>query len=227
MNSKRKAGFTLVEVLVAMVFFLICSIGLVSFTMMSLAARTTLGKRQEAYAIALDIAERLRSLPADSPLVKPKDTNASKYLKYNSDTGELVDCTNNPVSTEMFANPLGSNLLYIYDADHDGNLASSEIYGTANPEIDHPDTSGTSVTSYDSINPVRKTDSGTTFYGIWSVRYYPCGYSNQAKIVVTVYWIEPEPRDTSVADVVSGINNRVYSLKKITVTTDRAYRVAR
>jgi prepilin-type N-terminal cleavage/methylation domain-containing protein len=225
MNTKANSGFTLVEVLVAMVFFLICSIGLVSFTIMSLGERKTIERRQEAYAMALDIAERLRFISAGNEIVRPKAANANKYLRYNKDTGNLEDCSSgNEIATETFANPIGSNALYIYDVDHNGVLSSTEIYEAANAEVDHPNTS---VASYDSVNPIRKTSNGTTFYGIWSVRYFPCNYSDQAKIIVTVYWIEPEPKDVSVANVLDGINNGVYRLKRLTITTDRAYKVAR
>ncbi len=221
----RERGFTLVEVLVAMVFFLICSVGLLSFTMLSLGERKSIEKRQQAYAVAFDIAERLRSLPSGSDLVRPTPSHEGTYLCYREDTGVLVLCnTSQEVMTSTYGNPVGSGTLYLYDANHDGVFDTSELNVSANAEVDHPNDT---ATGYDAISPVRRMTDGTTFYGMWSVRYFPLNYNDQAKVFITVYWIEPEPKDGSPGNVVAGINSGSYRLKRVTITTDRAYKVAR
>lgn len=219
------SGFTLVEVLVAMVFFLICSVGLLTFTMMSLSERKSIERRIFAYSMLSDVVERLRNIP-DSKIVKPNTSHESNYIEYSG--GKVKTCGSGSGSEEgldpwEFVNPVGSGQLYLYDSDHDGELDSGDITTSANANIDHP----TLGTDYSGIAPIRKDSSGRTYYAVWSIRYFPCGYSSQAKIFAAVYWIEPEPSDSSSEEVVSKINSGVYRLKHVTVTTDRMYGVSR
>lgn len=214
------SGFTLVEVLVAMVFFLICSVGLLTFTMMSLSERKSIERRSFAYSMLSDVVERLRNIP-DSKIVKPNTSHESNYIEYSG--GKVKTCgSGSEVDPWEFVNPVGSGQLYLYDSDHDGELDSGDIT-SANANIDHP----TLGTDYSGIAPIRKDSSGRTYYAVWSIRYFPCGYSSQAKIFAAVYWIEPEPTSSDSSEVVSKINSGVYRLKHVTVTTDRMYGVSR
>jgi prepilin-type N-terminal cleavage/methylation domain-containing protein len=215
------SGFTLVEVLVAMVFFLICSVGLLTFTMMSLSERKSIERRIFAYSMLSDVVERLRNIP-DSKIVKPNTSHESNYIEYSE--GKVKTCgSGSEVDPWEFVNPVGSGQLYLYDSDHNGKLDSGDIT-SANANIDHP----TLGTDYSGIAPIRKDSNGRTYYAVWSIRYFPCGYSSQqAKIFAAVYWIEPEPSDSSSEEVVSKINSGVYRLKHVTVTTDRMYGVSR
>lgn len=220
-NRQGKEGFTLVEVLVAMVFFLICSVGLVSFTVMAIGERKNIEKRHQAYAIAQDIAERLRGVPNNSPLIRPSSSNENVYVRYDGD--ELKYCSPlSSVTTSDFS-PLGNGLLSLYDANHNGQIESSEIHGNANSRLDHPNSS----LNYSTIQPIRKMPDGTTFYAVWGVRYMPCNIQEkQAKIFITVYWIEPEPADSDVTTVLQKISSNKYKLKTVSYTMDRFYRVA-
>ena len=224
------SGFTLVEVLVAMVFFLICSVGLLTFTMMSLSERKSIERRIFAYSMLSDVVERLRNIP-DSKIVKPNTSHESNYIEYSGKKVKTCESGREVEDPWEFVNPnpVGSGQLYLYDSDHDGELDSGDITTSANANIDHP-TLGTdySVSDYSGIAPIRKDSSGRTYYAVWSIRYFPCGYSSQqAKIFAAVYWIEPEPSDSSSEEVVSKINSGVYRLKHVTVTTDRMYGVSR
>ncbi|MCR6624662.1 MAG: prepilin-type N-terminal cleavage/methylation domain-containing protein [archaeon YNP-LCB-024-027] len=221
------SGFTLVEVLVAMVFFLICSVGLLTFTMMSLSERKSIERRIFAYSMLSDVVERLRNIP-DSKIVKPNTSHESNYIEYSG--GKVKTCgsvSEGDLDPWEFVNPVGSGQLYLYDSNHDGELDSGDITSD-NANIDHPTLgTGYSVSDYSGIAPIRKDSNGRTYYAVWSIRYFPCGYSSQAKIFAAVYWIEPEPSDSSSEEVVSKINSGVYRLKHVTVTTDRMYGVSR
>ena len=222
------SGFTLVEVLVAMVFFLICSVGLLTFTMMSLGERKSIERRIFAYNMVSDIVKRLRSIP-DSKIVKPNTSHEGNYIEYDETTGRIKTCGGgSEIDPWTFINPVGNGKLYLYDSNHNGVLDGGEINSSANSNIDHP-TSGTgySVSDYSGIDPIRKDSTGRTYYAVWSVRYFPCGYSSQAKIFAAVYWIEPEPTESNSSEVASNINSGIYRLKHVTVTTDRFYGVSR
>ncbi|MCX7823145.1 MAG: prepilin-type N-terminal cleavage/methylation domain-containing protein [Syntrophobacterales bacterium] len=221
MKNKNQKGFTLLEVLVAMVFFLICSIGLVSFTVMAIGERKNIERRHQAYAIAQDIAERLRGIPNNSNLIRPTSSNENTYIRY--DEGEIKYCSSLSVVTTSEFSPLGNGLLFLYDSNHDGEIGTSEINISSNPKIDHPNSS----MNYDIIKPIRKVPDGTTFYTIWGVRYMPCNIpERQAKIFITVYWIEPEPTDDDVSVVAQKISSNIYRLKTVSYTTDRFYGVS-
>ncbi len=220
---RKEKGFTIIEVLIAMSFFLLCSIGLMTFTMMTLKERKIIERRHQAYAFANDMVERLRFLPSNSDLVEPQPSHEGDHVKLED--GKLVYCDGGQqVDINSITNPIGGGTLYLYDKDHDGNLDSSEVNNSANPEIDHPTTN---VADYNGLMPIRQTTDGTTFYCVWAVRYFPCNSSNQSKIFIKVYWIEPEPQEENPQNVVSGITNGKYQLKEITIATDRAYKVVR
>jgi hypothetical protein len=218
------SGFTLVEVLVAMVFFMICSLGLLTFTMMTFGERKSIERRNFAYAMASDIAEQLKFLPPDNALVKPLGSHSNIFLKYEN--GEIKDYDGQPVNMWDLVNPLPLNQggLYLYDANHNGTLESSEINPSVNDKIDHPSSSD-ATSDLSIVRPIRKSPDGTTYYAVWSVRYFPYNVSDQAKVVIAVYWIEPEPTEDDASEVASKISNGVYRLKNVTISTDIVYGV--
>ena len=46
--------------------------------------------------------------------------------------------------------------------------------------------------------------------------------TNLRKIFVTVYWIDPEPKDTTVSAVQTKIDNGTYKTKSVSVVVDKA-----
>ncbi|MEJ5301510.1 MAG: hypothetical protein WHS38_11030 [Thermodesulforhabdaceae bacterium] len=226
-EGREISGFTLLEVLVAMLFFMLCSVGLLAFTMTSIGERKSIERRSFAYNMIDDVIERLRGLPVEqgaqlSQLVRPSSAHEDEYFKY--DEGKIKTCSGgNIVDTWTLINPLGNGNLYLYDSNHNGQIDSGEINSTANSQIDHP----SSGNDYSAIIPIRKDASGTTYYSVWTVRYFPCGFQSQVKIFAAVYWIEPEPTESESSAVVSKINSGVYKLKRVTTVTDRVYGVSR
>jgi len=216
------SAFTLVEVLVAMVFFMICSLGLLTFTMMTFGERKSIERRNFAYAMASDIAEQLKFLPSTNALVKPLDSHSNIFLKYEN--GEMKDCGGQSVNMWELVNPLNQEGLYLYDANHNGTLDGSEINPSVNDKIDHPSSSD-ATSDLSIVRPIRRSPDGTTYYAVWSVRYLPCNVSDQAKVVIAVYWIEPEPTEGDASEVASKISNGVYKLKNVIVSTDIVYGV--
>jgi hypothetical protein len=216
------SAFTLVEVLVAMVFFMICSLGLLTFTMMTFGERKSIERRNFAYAMASDIAERLKFLPSNNALVKPLDSHSNIFLKYEN--GEMKDCGGQSVNMWELVNPLNQEGLYLYDANHNGTLDGSEINPSVNDKIDHP-SSNDATSDLSIVRPIRRSPDGTTYYAVWSVRYLPCNVSDQTKVVIAVYWIEPEPTEGDASEVASKIYNGVYRLKNVTISTDIVYGV--
>jgi hypothetical protein len=114
--------------------------------------------------------------------------------------------------------------LYLYDANHNGTLESSEIKSSVNDKIDHPSSSD-ATSDLSIVRPIRRSPDGTTYYAVWSVRYFPCNVSDQAKVIIAVYWIEPEPTEGDASEVASKISNGVYRLKNVTISTDIVYGV--
>ena len=225
------SAFTLVEVLVAMVFFMICSLGLLTFTMMTFGERKSIERRNFAYAMASDIAEQLKFLPSTNALVKPLDSHSNIFLKYDENKeNEMVYCDGGQsVNMWELVNPLNQGGLYLYDANHNGTLESSEINPSVNDKIDHPSSSD-ATSDLSIVRPIRRSPDGTTYYAVWSVRYLPCNVSDQDKVVIkvviaAVYWIEPEPMEDDASEVASKISNGVYKLKNVTISTDIVYGV--
>ena len=82
---------------------------------------------------------------------------------------------------------------------------------------------GARGSSYDSINPIRAYRN-TTYYAVWSIAYLPCNTSStdRRKIFVTVYWIDPEPSDSGIADVQTKIAAGTYTIKSVSLIVDKA-----
>jgi prepilin-type N-terminal cleavage/methylation domain-containing protein len=91
---------------------------------------------------------------------------------------------------------------------------------TLTGRIDHPNAAGS---AYDSINPIRAYRN-TTYYAVWSIAYLPCNTSStdRRKIFVTVYWIDPEPTDTTTAAVQTKIQNGTATVKSVSIVVDKA-----
>lgn len=243
MNNKK--GFTLIELLIAMTIILIVSLGFFAWATTIIQAELAMQKNNTAYTIAMDVADRLQRM-SDNSLIMPKTAN-EKYVGFDDSSDkdgdgydfELNKCVSNSPSGNLqtdatgmtiYTNPWNSTskLLYLYD----NNTCESKtwvdsacgggvsIASSANGSIDHPNASGA---AYNSINPVRYYNN-TTYYAVWSVAYMPCSgaTTNLRKIFVTVYWIDPEPKDTTVSAVQTKIDNGTYKTKSVSVVVDKA-----
>jgi prepilin-type N-terminal cleavage/methylation domain-containing protein len=237
MNSDR--GFTLVEMMISMIIILIVSLGFFGWAAMVTSSNINAQKNNTAYAMAKDIGESLQGLDKNDPLILPKSGN-EKRIGYNSD-GELRKCssglitsnlvTSDAAGTTEFTNVWKSatSKLYLYDknscvnktwADSGcGDSGTMTIDTTANTNIDHPNAEGS---AYDTINPVRFYQN-TTFYAVWSIAYIPCtGDINKRKIFVTIYWVDPEPVDSAIADVQTKIAAGTAVLKHVSLVIDKS-----
>ncbi len=243
MNNKKGftphrsgAGFTLIELLIAMTIILIVSLGFFAWATTIIQADLAMQKNNTAYTIAMDVADRLQRM-SDNSLIQPKTAN-EKYVGFNA-SGDLKKCVSGSPTGTISADSTGlteytnpwnntSKLLYLYDNNNcegktwvDSTCGSSvSIASSANGSVDHPNAAGA---AYDSINPVRYYNN-TTYYAVWSVTYMPCTATttNLRKIFVTVYWIDPEPKDTTVSAVQTKLDNGTYKTKSVSVVVDKA-----
>lgn len=243
MNNKKgfaphrsDAGFTLIELLIAMTVILIVSLGFFAWATSIIQADLSMQKNNTAYTIAMDVADRLQRM-SDNNLIMPKTAN-EKYVGFDA-SGDLKKCVSGSptgtISTDStglteYTNPWNnsSNLLYLYDNNNcEGNTWVDSTCGNgvsitsgANGSIDHPNAAGA---AYDSINPVRYYNN-TTYYAVWGVTYMTCSgaTTNLRKIFVTVYWIDPEPKDATVGAVQTKIVSGTYQIKSVSVVVDKA-----
>lgn len=245
MNSEK--GFSLVEMLIATVIILIVSLGFFGWAAMVTHSNINAQKNNTAYAMAKDIGEALQGLDKANTLILPRITETTPAIKYNekriayNSAGQLRKCTSGLITTNLVASDAtgtteftnawksATSKLYLYDNNNcanktwadagcgdDGNMT---IDATANAAIDHPNQEGS---IYDTINPVR-FHQNTTYYAVWSVSYVPCtGDITKRKIFVTIYWLDPEPVDTAVADVQTKIANGTYTLKQVSLVIDKS-----
>lgn len=229
-------GYTLIELLIAMTILTIVTLGFFAWASTIIHTNLSTQKNNFALSIAKDIAERLNNLPDNSPLIQP---TTSKCTGFDPVTGELKKCTacgsgslggnitQDSSGLTEFTNPWDSinNRLYMYDQ----NACKSKtwldtacqtnifINLSANPQIDHPRVPN----NYDIISPVRYQNN-TTYYAVWSVAYLSCtGETDRRKIFITVYWIDPEPEDTNISDVQAKIATGTYTLKTVSIVTDK------
>lgn len=231
MNNR---GFTLVELMIAVTILLIVSLGFFSWAGTVILSNVAMEKMNTANSIALDVADRLQGMP-DNALVQAKTSN-DKYVGFDA-SGVLRKCISSSsagdspagaISTKAtglteYTDPLNSSKLYLYDNNMCSEANPSCFSGTsittaANANIDHPNTYTISV----QINPVRFVRN-TTYYTVWSVAYLPCNPANKnkRKIFITVYWIDPEPAETSAGEVSSKLASGMYTLKSVSLVTDK------
>ena len=226
MNNR---GFTLVEVLVAM-FILVCVLlGFFTWAYTIMVNNAAVEKMNAANMIALDVADRLQRM-SDNALIRPKSGN-EKQIGYNA-AGDLKRCVGSLPTGQIkndvrgmteYTNPLGDGSLYVYDRNtcsevHPSCFASSTVVEAANAHIDHPNSS----TNPEAIDPVRFVNN-TTYYVVWSIAYLPCTSNSEErrKMFITVYWIDPEPEESSHADVHSKISSNTYSLRNVSLVIDK------
>ncbi|MEW6067333.1 MAG: prepilin-type N-terminal cleavage/methylation domain-containing protein [Nitrospirota bacterium] len=238
MNNKK--GFTLVELLVAMAVLLVAAAGFFSWATNILQYDLSMRKNNTAYTIALDIADRLQRMQ-DNALIQPRTGGVTKCVGFNdapNSGGDLQTCSGAVLSGSapasdstgmtVYTNPWNgtTNTLYLYDKNSCEGLTwvdnlcrtNVNIAAAANTNIDHPNAN---TTAYDSINPIR-TYNTTTYYAVWSVVYMPCTCdTKKRKIFVTVYWIDPEPNDATVAAVQTKIDNHTYTIKNVSLVVDK------
>ena len=153
-------------------------------------------------------------------------TSGSPQVPLSSDSTGLTILTNPWYAT--------NSALYIYDQNKcqgststwvdsecgDSGKVDITTNSTLTGRIDHPNAAGS---SYDSINPIRAYRN-TTYYAVWSIAYLPCNTSStdRRKIFVTVYWIDPEPSDSGIADVQTKIAAGTYVIKSVSIVVDKA-----
>lgn len=100
--------------------------------------------------------------------------------------------------------------------------ANAEITVASDETIDHPNPNA-ATTTYDSINPIRSIKNAT-YYAVWSVAYMPCNpgtNTDKRKIFITVYWITPEPTESTAAAVRTKITSGAYTLKSVSLVVDK------
>lgn len=238
MNNNR--GFTLLEVLISMAIILVSSVGFFAFTTSIIRNRASIAKNNFGFNMAVDVADRLSKLTRDNDLILPNSAGVLKYVGYDT-SFSLRKCSgssltgNAPVSdpaTGMteYSNPSGSNALYLYD-NNLGTIASGvTITSSANANIDHPNATdlsnlGNANNIKTTVDPIRRSENGITYYAVWGVAYMPCDSTAKANIFITVYWIEPEPTETSVSAVNSMIASGAYKVKNVSLSIDKAYRI--
>lgn len=238
-------GYTLVELLIAMTILTIVTLGFFAWSSTVIQTNLNTRKNNVAYAMALDIAEKLKKVPDTSTLIQPVTQKCAGFVSSDGSLKKCTSCTGGSPGGNINFDAQDSSLkytgyteytdfwdqinfyLYMYDGNYckDKNWLDATncrnnivIQPAANPQIDHP----SSLTdTYDVINPVRYINN-TTYYAVWSILYLSCnGNTDRRKIFVTVYWIDPEPEDTSIGDIQTHIKNGIYTLKSVSVTTDR------
>ena len=228
--KRDKNGFTLIELIIATTIILIVSLGFFGWASTIIQTNLSIERNNTAYAMALDVAERLQRM-SDNTLIQKRSGSTSKCVGYdgsgnlrgcNTTTNPPLICTSGtpqvPLSSDstgltILTNPWygTTNKLYLYDKNNcDGKTwIDSACGGTGNIAITTDSTligridhPNVAGSTYDSINPIRAYRN-TTYYAVWSVAYLPCNTSStdRRKIFVTVYWIDPEPTDATVTAV--------------------------
>lgn len=228
---KTEKGFSLIELLVAIVIISASALAFLTFSLSGIQNRTAMQRQVTGQTMALDVAERLQKLPVANALVTPDGGLAVQVGQDGS--GNLLRCVGaNPTGflgndgngMTPLTNPYGSNALYLYDQ----NTGVPIISPAANANIHHPNANDVSnwATVQQLVAPIRSYGN-TTFYAVWTIAYMPCTPTtgtDLAKIFVTVYWIEPEPTDTAPAVVASNIVSGSYRLKTVSVTAEKAFK---
>jgi len=229
---KTEKGFSLVELLIAIIVIAVSALAFLTFALGSMKQRTDMQRQITAHTMAVDVSERLQKLTSSNSLIKP-DGGTAVRVGHDAATGNLLKCNAGAPAVSLgsdltgmtsLTNPLGVNALYLYDQ----NSGTPLLTTAANANIHHPNANDianwTSVSS--TVAPIR-SQGGTTFYAVWTIAYLPCTSTTEdlAKIFVTVYWIEPEPLDTAVSAVTSKISSGAYRLKTVSVTAEKAYKI--
>lgn len=231
---KTEKGFSLVELLIAIIVIAVSALAFLTFALGSMKQRTDMQRQITAHTMAVDVSERLQKLTSSNSLIKPDggtavrvgyDAASGNYLLKKCNAGApAVDLGSDLTGMTSLTNPLGVNALYLYDQ----NSGTPLLTTAANANIHHPNANDianwASVSS--TVAPIRN-QGGTTFYAVWTIAYLPCTATTEdlAKIFVTVYWIEPEPLDSAVSAVTAKIASGEYRLKTVSVTAEKAYKI--
>ena len=240
---KSDRGVTLLELMIAMLIMMIASLGFLTWELNMFRSNVAIEQNNTAYTIATDVAERLQRM-SDNSLLLHKSGSAMKCVGFDNG-GNLrecknagaMDCTNGTPTDDIsfgntgmtkYTNPWGADKLYLYDREYckdktwtDATCGNNiTITSAANSNIDHPNTTGA---AYNSVNPVRSY-LGVTYYAVWSIAYLPCNTgsdTSKRKVFVTVYWVTPEPTETTVAEVQTKLGTGTYIIKSVSVSVDK------
>lgn len=238
MNNNR--GFTLIEVLISMAIILVSSVGFFAFTTSVIQHRANIAKNNFAFNMLVDVAGRISTLTKDNVLLQPRIDGVVNYVGYDS-SYSLRRCSGDAITASApstdpatgmteYSNPYGNNALYLYDNNVGTFSSGVTITSSANTSIDHPNATDLSnlsntINIKTTIDPIRKSENGITYYAVWSVAYMPCSSKARANIFLTVYWIEPEPAETDVSAVRAKIASGAYKLKNVSLDVVKAYRI--
>ncbi|MFZ3121765.1 MAG: prepilin-type N-terminal cleavage/methylation domain-containing protein [Thermodesulfovibrionales bacterium] len=245
----HSAGFTLIELVIATTIILIVSLGFFGWASTIIQTNLSIERNNTAYTMAMDVAERLQRM-SDNTLIQPR-SGSSRCVGFdgsanlrgcNTTTSPPVTCSGGSPQVNLSSDATGltiltnpwngtANKLYLYDRNYCENKTwvdadcgdSGKVditTGTDFPNIDHPNAAGS---AYDSINPIRSYRN-TTYYAVWSVAYMACNAgtnTDRRKIFVSVYWIDPEPTDTTTAGVQTKIQNGTAVVKSVSIVVDK------
>jgi len=134
--------------------------------------------------------------------LSPGTTGMTRYTNPNYVTSRLYLYDNNACAGQMWIDC------------RSGLTTASNIDAAANASIDHPNAISS---AYDSINPIRSYKN-TTYYAVWTVAYMPCNAgtnTDRRKILVTVYWLDPEPTASTASGALSS------TIKSVSIVTDK------
>ena len=101
-DYKKHAGFTLIEVLIAMVIMAIGLLGLAGLQASSLKQNQSAYYRTQAMQLAYDLADRMRS-----NVVESKKYTASKYITVQPASADKNKCTSNCNPAQLAERDLG------------------------------------------------------------------------------------------------------------------------
>lgn len=112
--------------------------------------------------------------------------------------------------------------LYMYDNNIGSFNGATYINNQANINISHPKNTDNINDISNIVTPIRN-ENNATYYIVWSIVNTPCNNNNNLlKLFITVYWIEPEPNDTTITDVERRLLENTYKLKNISLTIDKS-----
>ena len=242
--KRDNKGFTLIELIIATTIILIVSLGFFGWASTIIQTNLSIERNNTAYAMLMDIAERLQRMP-DNSLIQPK-SGSSRCVGFDG-SGNLRGCNvascgggspnvtiqSGQTGMTTYTNPIqSSSTPYLYDKNNCegktwldaacGGTSSSTITaaGTvtvttaANASIDHPNPSKL-VSDYNSINPIRSYRN-TTYYAVWSVTYMPCnaGTSTDRRKIFVTVYWL-EPEPT-------GTTAGTVTVKSVSIVVDKA-----
>jgi prepilin-type N-terminal cleavage/methylation domain-containing protein len=121
--KKVSGGFSLIELLIAMVIFVTCMFGVISIFPSAMKAAVKSRNIMVATKIAQKEVERLKSMPwaeltPDNPAIQPEDPNKGFLLTINGQTSEYKFTVENYTET-LPDNPNIKRIIVVVNYDYD------------------------------------------------------------------------------------------------------------